>query len=315
MNGIRILVSILSALVLATFSQGADTNQTNEYINDHEVVTMNELQDHEIMGQVSINPDNMNTIIWLQGGREWSIANIVGAVSDSIWFNDEYEVGSYLNGSEVYTIYGMNSNYGTYRGNKAIETGVGSMDVILNHNNEPINPYKVNDLNTENAIIAINSDWNVQPREVVEVDLNDVESTVLKLEQYDYSPGNYEYDNLKKVYDVDLDGDGSNELVILESNIDESNFLDENQKITRYSKLILLSIRDEGVLKLSAFDESFETDEYWYLMYSGFNFLDLNGDGSMEIIVESFGYEESLLYVFEFLGESLDEVLICFYGV
>lgn len=261
------------------------------------------------------NDNSINTVLWLLGNSDWSIANVVGSFSDSVWINDEYEIAELLSGEEQYTLYGMNRSFGTYRGSTATETAVLTQEVYLHKANESVNVFQLNDLNEESVVLAVESKWNAQPREVIELDLKSIDYVVMKLENYGYSATSYEYENLKFVYEIDLDGDGNNELIICESNIDESNYHNFELKISRYNKVNVLKKGESGFENLTVINDTFTSEEYWYEMYTGMNILDLNGDGNMEIILESIATEASLLSVFEVIGNKIEEVLSCYYGV
>ncbi len=106
---------------------------------------------------------------------------------------------------------------------------------------------------------------------------------------------------------MDLDNDGNLELIVFESNNDLSNFHDEDIELARYNKLTIVSKRKDANF-IEVINENYKPDEYWYLMYTGINFLDLDGDGTMEVIVESTGSEEDLLSVFTFMEDRVIEV-------
>jgi len=282
--------------------------------DDFDSVQQTNISTEEFIGTEHTN-QNINTVLWLQGNSSWSIANVLGSYSDNGWINDEYEIAEFLSGDEQYTLYGVNNSFGVYKGSAAVETAVITQEVDLHKESELVNVFAINDLSSESVVVAIEGEWNSQPREVVELDLSNVDFIVGKLEQYGYSEINYEYENLKYIYEIDLDGDGSTEVIVFESNIDDSNYHDFELKMSRYNKLNVLRKNDYGLENLVAINETFNPEEYWYQMHTGMNFLDLNGDGKIEILVESIASEASLLSVFEIIENNIEEVLSCYYGV
>lgn len=308
MNAFRIIITLVAVTLLGSVGE-IDKSVTKVQSGDLALETTEILS--EPIDKVT-NDDNV--ILWLLGNQEWSISNIVGASTETGWINDEYEVASTLNGNEVYSVYSTLNLIDTYSGSYATETGVLTQEVELHKANESVNVFAEYDLNNEGALIALESNWNAKPREIVELDLMQTDNVKLKLNEYGFSNTEYIFTNIKRVYELDLDNDGNLELIVFESNNDLSNFHDEDIELARYNKLTIVSKRKDANF-IEVINENYKPDEYWYLMYTGINFLDLDGDGTMEVIVESTGSEEDLLSVFTFMEDRVIEVLSCFYGV
>lgn len=262
---------------------------------------------------VSTHSIQSNTILWILGNENWSIANIVGGSTESGWIDDELEVANALSGDEVYSVYDPLGLIGTYTGGHAIETGVMSQEVILHKDNNEINVFSDVNESKNGALIAVEGNWDAKPRVITQYDLEQTGVVKEILEAHGYTETDYIYQNLRYIYETDLDNDGYNELIVFESNIDLSNFHNESIEMSRYNKLNILSEKD--LSNVSVINRTYKADEYWYLMYTGLNCLDLNGDGKMEVVAETEGMEESLLFVFTYLESEVIEVISCFYGV
>lgn len=262
------------------------------------------------------NISDKNTILWTIGSEEWTITHVIGATDKINWQDDDYLVAETLDGSEVYNVYGFNTSLGIFEGSIATETAVLTQEVQLSKNGDEVNLFLNNNKgDVSESYFAIEGNWNAFPSEIVEINVADKIELFNVLCKYNYNESEYTIDDIQQAFIVDLDQDGMDELIILESNVRMSDFKNDVDKKGKYAKVFVLKLLEGANLELSIVDEYFEFEDYWYYYYHITNIMDVNGDGKLEVFVEIEGPEESVLEIYNIIDNEFIVVLSCYYGV
>jgi len=158
--------------------------------------------------------------------------------------------------------------------------------------------------------IAINADWNIYPRSYRNQSTNQksyndlVKNLMIKegLKNPDTT--------LKQVIKVDLDGDGTEEVLITADNTINDKF----EQVTKgdnaifiFRKLVNGKVVDQVVEK----DIRLENEEVvslYRLLFRIETFSDLDGDGIMEVIIKSWYYEGEGWFVYKLIDNRLELV-------
>ena len=163
-----------------------------------------------------------------------------------------------------------------------------------------------------NLAVGTNADWQIIPRQPKRVSLTDATNKkavadVLRLRKLPKSPV-----KIKEAFRVDLDGDGVDEVVLVANHYAEDS--NQNAKIGSYS-FVMIRKTTRGKTQNQFIGGTFytKTNDYYDGEYRLSEIADLNGDGKMEIIVETYGYEENWLKVFEIKAGKPSEIKILSY--
>jgi len=153
--------------------------------------------------------------------------------------------------------------------------------------------------------------WNPQPRASKAIDLNNAEykkivTNFLRTKRIT-QPNLLK---LKQAVRVDLDGDGTEEVILTASRIVEYEDRKKNVKYDEYSVVLIRKIVGkvtQNILLDGNFypKNPYEYDSYNYTVSS---IADLNGDGKMEIVLHAQFYEGSATQVYEMVGNKAVEV-------
>lgn len=159
------------------------------------------------------------------------------------------------------------------------------------------------DLESENGVgVGSNSNWKIVPRVPNEIsttskEYTNIVSSFLKLNKIAKSPV-----KIIQAFRVDLDGDGAEE-VVLSATFYKKGFY-ESQSVGDYSFVLLRKVV-KGKVKNIFVDGEFVTkngDLPPPNKYEIAGIADLNGDGKMEIVVDSAYYEGATQTVYEIKG-------------
>lgn len=160
--------------------------------------------------------------------------------------------------------------------------------------------------------IGANADWKIVPRQPKEASLTDANykkavAEILKLKGLAKSPA-----KIKQAFRVDLDGDGREEVLILANSVIIGKNLDT--KPGSYSFLLVGKIVGGKVRNLLVGGSFLKTaNDYFDGEYSLSGIADLNGDGTMEFIVDVSGYEENWTHVYEMKAGKPSEIKALYY--
>lgn len=242
-------------------------------------------------GNVPVHPIVLNNGGFLLGGSangDWMPAEIVA---------------SKLEGGERYRHYSLNS---------ALGDGVGPPPKSYNTGACPETIYIEMSLPADDSVVSLAADWNALPRQpkaaTTTLQVYRDAATVYLTRAGLRDPAV----DLEQVIRVDLQGDGVDE-VLLSANHREprEGELNFDAVAGDYSFLLLRRLRDGKVETLTLASDIHATpansDVNMYYRIAAV--LDLNGDGTMEIVVETSYYEGSGAAVFEVSGLEVKPVL------
>ena len=112
------------------------------------------------------------------------------------------------------------------------------------------------------------------------------------------------------IYEVDLEGDGVNEILITAINFEDGR-ISPSVKTGNYSIIALQKIIDGKVVTIPlVFDVYLQDEELAYPMfYLVQGIFDLNGDGQLDIVVKGSGWERRSILVYDVYAEEVAKVL------
>lgn len=155
------------------------------------------------------------------------------------------------------------------------------------------------------SVVGISGDWPIQPRTPLEVSVDqEVYKQALAAWLVEQAPSQ-PIVNINKIWRVDLEGNGSEEVLLNATHFAESTGHDVEAR--DYSVVLLRTvIGNEVVTKTLIGDYYPEAIEFGYPLTYILEFVgDLNGDGKMEVVVGVSGWERSGVMIFEI---NLDQV-------
>jgi hypothetical protein len=229
------------------------------------------------------NAADLHPIVEVQTGY------VFGAVANGKWVKADEAVKS-LHGQMAYRIYGLNQPIGEAKGSKPkpSEEDVCSDMFVVSLSPKP-----------KKGVIAIAAPWNALPRKVQTIDRTQkvyVDAVRDFLRTKGIEQPKVKIDNIVR---VDLDGDGEEEVLISATNyFSKEHIVPMRSPAGSYSMVLLRRVVAgkvetqlvEGEFHPTAYvrkDDSFDAPNVYTLMAV----LDLDGDGKMEIVVNSSYYE------------------------
>lgn len=234
---------------------------------------------------------------------------LMGGVRGRDWLEAK-DVAPLLGGSERYSVYSFKRRIGVRTGEKPVSEGAPCEDTLYIKNMAP--------KEREPSLVAIGADWNALPR------VPKVESTRSALYRAAVA-GVLKRNgilrpqvNIMKVWRVDLDGDGREEVLINATRAKrwnsgsiaaDSNAGDYSLVLVR--KVIKGKVRNiviEGEYHPKARNPETDGPPNEFVLSS---VLDLNGDGRMEIILEGGYYEGDWKSVYIIQGDQAKGVIGC----
>jgi hypothetical protein len=235
---------------------------------------------------------------------------VMGGVRDGKWMQSG-EMGPLLQGGESYSIYDLTRKVGVKTGDKPTQPGDSCSDT-----------YFVKNMYSSDApanLIAIGADWNALPR-VPKVESND--APVYRSAVADLLKRNgitRPQVNIVKVLRVDLDGDGTEEVLINATRVkrwEQGGGITPDSNPGDYSVVLLRKVI-KGKVETIVLDGEYHPkrrnperdgppNEYSIVAV-----LDLNGDGRMEVIVEGGYYEGDWKTVYDIKGNKAENIFGC----
>ncbi|TYQ16979.1 UNVERIFIED_CONTAM: hypothetical protein Cloal_3570 [Acetivibrio alkalicellulosi] len=293
MNKIIIIITILVTSILFAGCGEKTEEISNSKSNEIERVEKNNIEGNtsktDEAGNIkTIESHNIDNAKVENFAEEYQLIVIddflMGGYKNGEWISLEY-VEQHIKGNEIYKIYDFNKLLGTGTGE-----GVTILDPILTKM-----IYIDAEFELPNDYIAINGSWNIIPRQIkfqnddsyfielvndilFENDINSVSATITQ------------------IYQVDLNGNGNEEILIMASNIDE---LGATYKKGTYS-MVFINKEINGISERLFLEGDFYAIDGEYsdggpISYEIVGIADLNNNNSMEVIVkykyfEGFGY-------------------------
>lgn len=305
---------ILTIIFLSTSCYGTQEShiQMADEINQEEVTYNNISGDSDKNSQEDfLDDEHMNNISGdettdsIDNQRHVSLFNaivieglLIGGSHNQLWKTTD-EIEMLIEGGESYTLYSKDSELGVAQGSLVVygePNEVEMIDILSG------NPY----------LVAVSSDWAALPRTIEKQSndqqiYNDIFQTLLEENSI-----NVEEVTIDQNYRIDLEGDGVDEVLLTVSNMDfDSNGF--GYEMDTYSGIILRKIIDGEVKNLlikSTYSIYNEDSLNFSDVHQVLAVIDLNGDGVLEIVVESRYYEGFYYTVYELVNHIPTEVLV-----
>lgn len=277
MNRIKLLTLIFIFVFIASgcSNHKIDKTQINkDYKNNNSII------DVELSNNKDSNKsDNINYYPLVYNGV------LLGGYGNGLWHSSS-EIYLELNGEEKYKIYTFDTLIGEGKGNKPMFQDSPPPDLI----NIDID-YQEEYLNGD--YVALTSDWNAIPR-IPKIQNNEIETykeIVKEILQNNGIDKNIPI-NIKQNIKVDLEGDGVDEVIIMAENVSPlAGYLQNNS----YSILFIRKTIDSEAKNIFIAKDIVVTDEEYIesvaMSYNIKSIIDANGDGVMELLIESAYYE------------------------
>lgn len=243
---------------------------------------------------------------------------LLGGSKDNGEWIHAWELADQIKGGETYNCYAFD---------KPVGIGTGSKVELL----EPIDTVSVTVACENEYQLAVGGKWNALPRVPVAQSTNSetykkIVKDVLAQEGLPDAEA-----VIRQNYRIDLEGDGVDEVLIWASNLDYEN-VDMAAKKGQYSIIMLRKIIGGEVRNIpvsyviytsDTMYEPGEVDDYLYENANYFltyvdrirSIADVNGDGKMEVIIDSRYYEGEFVMVYELQGDKMVDVLYNGWGL
>ena len=262
-----------------------------------------------VLGLVSIaNGADLHPIIEVESGY------LFGAVADGKWIKAD-EAAKSMTDETTYRVYALTAALGEAKGTKPkpSDEEVCSDMLVVSLSPKP-----------KNGAIAIAAPWNALPRKVQSLDKTQkiyVDAVGDFLRAKGIVQPKVKIDNIVR---VDLDGDGEEEVLIGATNYfsKEKDTVPMRSPAGSYSMILLRrvvagkveTLLVEGEFHPKAYvrkDDSFDAPNVYTLMAV----LDLDGDGKMEIVVNSSYYEGGATTIYRCKTNKVEKLLTVACGV
>ncbi|RYX81650.1 hypothetical protein EON83_22900 [bacterium] len=227
------------------------------------------------------------------------------------WMRPEALVKSkQLPGKRKYRVYSMKGYLGEVSGNKAISQGAPCEDTRY----VDFAPSREN-AKYKSGVIAIGGSWNALPRPLRQegtylVTYRNIVADFLKTKGIPKTTI-----RIAQVFRVDLDGDGTDEVLINATNHNGSNGLNGNispdSRAGEYSMTLLRKIVNGKVQTILVEGDFYPTAKKFNApnVYKIAGAFDVNGDGKMEIVTKGRYYEGDWTTVYAVNGNKSSSVL------
>jgi hypothetical protein len=232
---------------------------------------------------------------------------IIGGVQDDEWYSAD-EIVSQIQGTTSFQLYNLKSYSGSSSGDLSDSPSNSKCpsSPYLNYAQGDYSPFR----------IALDGNWNALPR--IPFDLSTSipvyqDAVRNQLKEYEFKSPNVSID---QIYQIDLDGDGGDEILIL-ANYNAQGMYRDLVTAGDYSILLLRYLKQDRVVTIPLYERWITTDSTYYrpAEIDLHSLADLNGDGTIEIIAKetyrgrSYGY-----MVYDFEKESSDPSLYIWCG-
>lgn len=297
----RLIVVIIISLLLIGCSENPLIYPIEKSVSPS--TTLNKTEESKEYEGQSIKINDITTPILIKGF-------LVGGLNKGKWMHyDEFYNSQVVNFNGYhYDVYINNTKKGNATGGLPINSKSGE----TLKEDKYIPGFDIIDLYDENNQhvdydIAINADWNICPRsysnhstdQKIYQDLT--KNLIMKegLKNPDTT--------LKQVIRVDLDGDGTEEVLITADNTIDDQFEQVKKgdnAIVLFRKLVNGKVVDQVVEKDIRLKNE-EVASYYRPLFRVETFSDLDGDGIMEVIIKSWYYEGEGWFVYKLIDNRL----------
>jgi len=216
-------------------------------------------------------------------------SELFGGWVDGKWVKGE-KMKPLIEGGEVYRLYTPTRFLGTATGGKfhysesdEEEFGATSIDIALP------GAIKKDEKNKGQEIFGVCGDWNALPRVPVELSADsktyrEAVRAILKRQKLPNAPV-----NITKILRVDLEGDGTDE-VLISATTPRKEYLSPQAKKNDYSLIIIRKLVKGKIVTIPLAEKYFTWDDKQGEsslpeLYTLEAVLDVNGDGVMEVII------------------------------
>ena len=240
---------------------------------------------------------------------------LFGATSDGKWIKSD-EAAKAISDERTYKIYGLTQSFGEAKGGKPKPSEEEVCSDVLTVSLSP---------NPDKGAIALAAPWNALPRKVQILDATqqvyvDATRDFLKTKEIDKPKV-----KIESILRVDLDGDGEEEVLISATNyFEKDQGAPMRSPVGSYSMVLLRRLVSgkvetqlvEGEFYPKAYqngtdDASFNAPN----AYKVIAVLDLDGDGTMEVVVASQYYEGGATTIYRCNPKKIEELLSVACGV
>jgi hypothetical protein len=235
---------------------------------------------------------------------------LMGGSSGSSWIKPE-EMGPRMSGGDKYRLYDLNGLWKSVTGGKAASQGAPCEDTLYVEL-----PKNFQDSVPQGAhYIGVAGTWNPLPR-TPKVESNNIPAYINLVSSLLTRKGiRRPQVNITKVVRVDLEGDGTEEVLINASRVNrwENGSITPNASAGDYSLVMLRKVIN-GKVQTIMLAEEYHTKPATFSAPDEYNLtavLDLNGDGVMEVIVARGYYEGDWKTVYTIKGNKAVDVLGC----
>lgn len=239
---------------------------------------------------------------------------LFGAVADGKWIKAD-DAAKSMTDETTYRVYGLTQSLGEAKGSKPKP---GEEEVCSDIFTVSLSP------KSEKSAIAIAAPWNALPRKVQSIDKTQkvyVDAVRDFLRAKGIEQPKVKIDNIVR---VDLDGDGEEEVLIGATNYfsKEQDIVPMRSPAGSYSMVLLRRVVAgkvetqlvDGEFHPKAYvrkDDSFDAPNVYTLIAV----LDLDGDGKMEIVVNSSYYEGAVTTIYRCKPNKVEKLLTVACGV
>jgi len=227
---------------------------------------------------------------------------LLGGTQDGKWLSPDAVVPDLAD--DDYQVFSMNGSIGSARGTEPVYEEY-CKSYLIDMDSDP----------RDDRAVGTTGNWNVTPRLAQEIPTDNStyidELTNRLIEQGFLDP----VVNISQILRVDLEGDGTDEVLISASHFVEPT--GHSVEPGDYSLVIMRKVVGDSVETIPILEDYYhqEVVTQFPLTYTGAFTADLNGDGVLEIIVGVERWESSGMMVFEFDGTTVHQVFEMLCGV
>jgi hypothetical protein len=227
---------------------------------------------------------------------------LLGGTQDGKWLSPDAVVPDLA--EDDYQVFSMNGSIGSARGTEPVYE-------------EYCKSYRI-DMDSDpkdDRAVGITGNWNVTPYLAQEIPTDNStyidELTNRLMEQGFLDP----VVNISQILRVDLEGDGTDEVLISASHFVEPT--GHSVEPGDYSLVIMRKVVGDSVETIPILEDYYhqEVVTQFPLTYTGAFTADLNGDGILEIVIGVERWESSGMMIFEFDGTTVHRVFKMLCGV
>ena len=252
--------------------------------------------------EIAAQPD-ANTPVLIQG-------LLVGGLNKGEWMNydDFYTAGIVGFDGFVYDVYVDDELTGQAEGELPVSFLTGEPVEPDGDLNELVD-VKLYDENEEQVVydMAIRADWDLFPRGYESQDTGQPEYQVLAEEMIAAKGVENPATELKQIVSVDLDGDGTDEVLLAADNTVDGQF----EQVGKGDNAVLIFRKMVGGQPVDQLVDSYILTEdldyvsIYQVLYEVMTCADLDGDGTLEVVVKSWYYEGVTYSIYTLEGNHL----------